>query len=101
MRSASGHAGRTLEPVVNLSEQEHRRQRWKAALSEPERALVDRAFAADAELEGDLEALVGGLSPNRQALFLERFVANLEDVDRGQNALLLALEDLARTRPAR
>jgi hypothetical protein len=69
---------------------------WKAALSEPERARVASAFAADAELEGDLEALLEGLSPKRRAAFLDRFLANLAEAERGQTALLLALGDLGR-----
>lgn len=80
-----------------MSEQKNTRvQRWKAALSEAERGHVERAFAADTDLEGDLEALVAGLSPKRRLFFLQRFVANLASVERGQNALLMALEDVAR-----
>lgn len=68
---------------------------WKTALGEPERARVASAFAADPGLESDLEALLEGLPPKPRAVFLERFIANLAEAERGQTALLLALGDLA------
>lgn len=70
-------------------------------LSEPDLARVDAALALDPELEGDLDAMLKGLSPKRRAPFMQRFSANLVEAHDPQTALLLAIADIrsGRTSP--
>lgn len=76
------------EPEKNLS------RPWKAMLSEPDLARVDAALALDPELEGDLAAMLEGLSSKRRAPFMRRFSANLVEANNPQTALLLAIADI-------
>lgn len=86
-----------VDPWRVMNEQEKNPGgQWRMALSEREFARVERACASDPDLEQDLEALLGGLSAKRRALFLQRFAANLSESESPQTALLLALSDIRR-----